>query len=64
MRSAFEESAINWALLPDPTDELLELLGIAALGHRMLSEFYECLGDEPASVEQEKLAGAIDLQSL
>ena len=32
--------------------------------HQMLSEFYECLGDQPARVEHEKLASAIDLQSL
>lgn len=32
---AFEDNAIDWYLLPDLTEELLERLGITALGHRM-----------------------------
>jgi class 3 adenylate cyclase/predicted ATPase len=31
----FDENALEWELLPDLTDELLEKLGVSAVGHRM-----------------------------
>ncbi len=32
---AFDENALDWELLPDLTDELLEKVGVSAVGHRM-----------------------------
>ena len=32
---AFEENALEWELLPNLTDELLEKVGVSAVGHRM-----------------------------
>ena len=46
---AFEDDAVDWELLPDLTEEHLERLGIAAMGHRMriLKEIATLATDSP-----------------
>src|SRR5215472_2843292 len=50
--SAFDENAINWAVLPKLTADDLKDIGVTAVGHRrVLLEAIASLGTEPATAD-------------